>query len=151
MPSHTEEHFSPYTPYQIYKLVMDIEHYPEFLPWCTAAKILEKKGNTLIADLTIHFKGYTETFTSKVTLHPPGKGEDGEPGVVRAELMKGPFNHLLNLWELMPEGGGTRIRFAIDFDFKSKMLGKMIGFMFGSAMAKMVAAFEKRAQALYGV
>ncbi len=70
MPTHAERRFLPYTQQQLYDLVADVQRYPEFLPWCTGARITSRRGNTITADLIIGFRLVRERFTSRVTLHP---------------------------------------------------------------------------------
>lgn len=142
MPSHTETQFSPYAPQQIFDLVADIERYPEFLPWCRAARILERGENSCLAELLISFKHLTEHYTSRVTFSPSH--------AVEVEMVAGPFHHLINRWKFTPEGQGTRIDFFIDFQFRSKLLEKLIGGMFTKAANKMAGAFKERANQLYG-
>ncbi len=68
MPRHTEQQLSPYTPKQLFDLVVDIEKYPQFLPWCRAARILERNENEFLGELVISFAHITESYTSRVTL-----------------------------------------------------------------------------------
>ncbi|HXV24096.1 MAG TPA: type II toxin-antitoxin system RatA family toxin [Alphaproteobacteria bacterium] len=144
MPTHAEERHSPFTPDQLFDLVADIERYPEFLPWCTAARIRRREGNTVTADLVIGFKMFRERFTSRVTLDRPAHCID----VAYAE---GPFRYLNNHWVFKPApDGGTLIDFYVDFEFRSVMLQKIIGALFGEAVKRMVSAFEHRAERLYG-
>lgn len=144
MPQLTLAEPSPYSPQQIFLLVADVARYPEFLPWCKAARIHPQNGNEFLADLVIVFKGFTEKYTSKVTLYP-------ESFKVEADMVDGPFHHLENRWWLEPlENGGTMIHLTLDFQFKSKILENLIGGLFQRASEKMVAAFRERADALYG-
>ncbi|MDE3037408.1 MAG: type II toxin-antitoxin system RatA family toxin [Pseudomonadota bacterium] len=142
MTSHTEQQISPYSPQQLFDLVADVERYPEFLPWCRAARVLEHKDGEILAELVISFAHLTERYTSRVTLSPPD--------AIDAAMIKGPFTHLENRWRFTPEGGGTRIDFFLDFRFRSKLLEKLIGGLFGKAAAKMTGAFKTRADELYG-
>jgi coenzyme Q-binding protein COQ10 len=142
MPTHAERRRLPYTPQQLYDLVADVERYPEFLPWCLAARIRRREGPVIFADLVIGFKMVRERFTSKVTL--------GE-GRVDVTYTEGPFHHLDNHWVFAPaEDGGTEIDFYVDFEFRSRLLQTLIGALFNEAVRLMVAAFEKRARQLYG-
>ncbi len=143
MPSHSEQQFSPYSPKQLFYMVADVEKYPEFLPWCRAARILERKDNVFLGELIISFAHITESYTSKVTLNP-------EAGTIDVVMVKGPFEHLTNRWQFNEAKGGTNIDFALDFKFRSKILEKLIGGLFSKASAKMVDAFKARATALYG-
>ena len=142
MPTHAEQRHLPYTPKQLYDLVADIEHYPEFLPWCVAQRIRRREGNVVIADLVIGFKMIRERYTSRVTLN------ENRIDVVYIE---GPFKYLNNHWIFHPaEDGGTIIDFYVDFEFHSKVLQTLIGALFNEAVRLMVGAFEKRARQLYG-
>lgn len=147
MPKHTEQQFSPYTPQQLFEMVADIEKYPEFLPWCRAARILERGENEFFGELVISFSHMTEQYTSRVTLMPP---QDNLAGTIDVTMVKGPFEHLTNHWKFTPTENGTRIDFSLDFKFRSRILEKLIGPLFGKATAKMVTAFKKRATDLYG-
>lgn len=143
MPTHAEKRVLPYTPEQMYDLVADIEKYPEFLPWCLAARIRKREGNVVYADLIIGFKMIRERFTSRVELHPPDR--------INVAYSEGPFSYLNNHWIFSPtETGGCLIDFYVDFEFRSKMLQKIIGVLFNEAVRRMVAAFETRARQLYG-
>lgn len=142
MPTHTEKKVLPYTPEQLYALVSDIERYPEFLPWCVAARIRRREGDVLHADLMIGFKMIRERFTSRVVLG------DGRIDVTYSE---GPFKYLTNHWIFQPTpDGGCLVDFFVDFEFRSKVLQKIIGVLFNEAVRRMVAAFETRARELYG-
>lgn len=155
MPSHSEQQFSPYSPKQLFAMVADVEKYPEFLPWCRAARILSRSvipaqagilndnKEEFLGELIISFAHITESYTSKVTLNP-------EAGIIDVVMVKGPFEHLTNHWKFTAIEGGTNIDFALDFKFRSKMLEKLIGGLFSRATAKMVDAFKTRADALYG-
>jgi coenzyme Q-binding protein COQ10 len=153
MPTHAEQRVLPYTPRQLFDLVADIERYPEFLPWCVAARVTRREGNVLYGDLVIGFKMIRESFTSKVTLTPPVKDAKGleQGGRVDVTYLKGPFHYLNNHWifEPMPQGS-CRIDFYIDFAFRSVVLQKLMGALFNEAVRRMVGAFEARAQRIYG-
>jgi len=143
MPSHQEQQHSPYSPQQLFELVTDIEKYPEFLPWCRAARILERKENEFLAELVISFAHFTESYVSRVELNPNNS--------IMVTMVRGPFEHLTNHWKFSAgANGGTAIDFAVDFKFRSRILEKLIGSLFSRATAKMVTAFKKRADELYG-
>src|SRR3546814_10212807 len=91
MPIHKEKRVLPYSPAQLYGLVIDIEHYPEFLPWCPGARVRTRQENLIVADLIIGFKMFRERFTSRVTPAPAGRRID----VTYAD---GPFKYLENHW-----------------------------------------------------
>jgi coenzyme Q-binding protein COQ10 len=142
MPTHAEQRVLPYTPEQLFALVADIERYPEFLPWCTGARIRERQPRFVVADLIIGFKMFRERFTSHVTLDPPGK--------IDVTYAEGPFRYLNNHWMFETAPEGCRIDFFVDFEFKSRLMQKVIEVLFGEAVRRMVGAFEKRARELYG-
>jgi coenzyme Q-binding protein COQ10 len=143
MPTHAERKYLPYSPAQLFDLVADVEKYPEFLPWCVAARIRKRDGAVMFADLVIGFKMVRERFTSKVVLSAPGR--------IDVTYTEGPFSYLNNHWIFEPAAdGGTNIDFFVDFEFRSKLLQKLIGALFNEAVRLMVAAFEKRAKQLYG-
>ena len=142
MPTHAEQRVLPYTPEQLFALVADIKRYPEFLPWCIGARIRERQPQLVVADLIIGFKMFRERFTSRVVLDPPGK--------IDVTYAEGPFRYLDNHWlfERVPEG--CRLDFFVDFEFKSRLMQRVIEVLFGEAVRRMVGAFEKRARDLYG-
>ena len=142
MPKHAERRHLPYRADQLFDLVADVERYPEFLPWCVAARVRERKPDLIVADLVIGFRMFRERFTSRVKLSPPQR--------IDVEYTEGPFRYLTNHWIFEPVPGGCRIDFFVDFEFKSRILQKVIEMLFGEAVRRMVAAFETRAQQLYG-
>ena len=106
-------------------------------------------GELVTADMVIGFKMFRERVTSKVTLHPPGDGEIG--GHIDVEYVQGPLKYLQNHWVFLPtDDGGCEIDFFVDFEFRSRILQKIIGALFHEAVSRMVAAFERRATALFG-
>jgi len=142
MPTHAERKILRYSPEQIFQMVADVHRYPEFLPWCAGARIVSRDETKLIADLTIGFKVFRETFRSEVTLERPAK--------VEVKYLDGPFRYLNNTWRLTPVPGGTEVNFFVDFEFRSKLLQAVIGTVFNEAVRMMVRAFERRAMVLYG-
>ena len=138
-----------HSPVDMFDLVADIEQYPQFLPLCTGLKI-RKRGETpeglelLTADMEVGYKAIREKFTSRVTL-------DKAKLQILVEYVDGPFSHMQNSWTFAPApSGGCRIEFFIDYAFKSRMLGLLMGSMFETAFRRFTAAFEKRADAVYG-
>lgn len=146
MHSYTETRVLPYTPEQLFTLVADIEKYPEFLPWCRAARITQRNKDSFLGELIISFSHMTERYTSRVIPTPPSTGE----GRIEVELVSGPFTTLNNHWRFTPHAQGCELHFAVEFEFKSKLLNSLMGGMFTRASEKMVAAFTTRAEALYG-
>lgn len=139
----------PYSALQMYDLVADVESYPKFLPWNSAARIRSrapgKPGSEVIeADLVISFKVFRERFGSRVTLWPEERRID-------TEYLDGPFRYLRSGWQFTDQPqGGCKVDFFVDFEFKNAILGKVIGVVFGEAMMRIVRAFEDRARSLYG-
>lgn len=130
----------------MFDLVMDIEKYPEFLPWCLAAKITKTNSqNSQEADLVINFKGFTQKYSSNVRTSKTIHGEL----LISVAAIDGPFKNLVNAWEFKNTKDGCEVKFFIDFEFKSMILGKMIGMIFQKATNKMIDAFEKRAHLIY--
>jgi coenzyme Q-binding protein COQ10 len=143
MTTYAERRRVPYSPEQMYGLVADVERYPEFLPWCLAAKIRQREGSVIFADLVIGFRMVRERFTSRVALQPGHR--------IDVSYAEGPFRYLENHWIFEPTAdGGCVIDFHVDFEFKNRMLQKIITVLFNEAVRRMVAAFESRARALYG-
>jgi coenzyme Q-binding protein COQ10 len=147
MPTHSEKRTIPYSARQMYELVADVAAYPEFLPWCAAARINKRctteTGEVIEADLVISFKLFRERFASRVTLNP-------ETNSVDVEYLDGPFRYLNNHWHFTDVDGGCDVDFFVDFEFKSKVLQAVIGVVFSEAMQRIVRAFDDRARALYG-
>ena len=143
MPVHSERRVLPYTAEQLFDLVAAVDRYPEFLPWCRAARIVRREGGVFHADLTIGFKGVRREFGSRV--------ETARPRAIDAAPTRGPFRRMSNRWRFadLPEGG-CRVDFHVDFEFRSRLLSALIGMLFHDAVRRMVAAFEARARALYG-
>ncbi len=149
MPSYHDTRELPYSAEQMFLLVADIERYPEFLPWCKAAKIRERESEeVLFADLVIHYKIFSERYTSKVYLMRPI--EEGDPFIINASLVQGPFTHLENHWEFHAlSEHRCRVVFSVEFAFRSSLLEHTIGMVFDRAARKMATAFEDRARALW--
>jgi coenzyme Q-binding protein COQ10 len=134
----------------MFDLVADVERYPEFVPLCKALRVRSRKVDdagreTLIAGMTVGYKLIRETFTSRVTLDKPSLK-------LKVEYIDGPFSHLENIWSFRDEteGDGSRVDFFIDYEFKSRPFGALMGSMFDVAFRKFARAFEQRADAVYG-
>ena len=143
MSTHAEKRHLPYTPEQMFDLVADVDKYPEFLPWCVGARVRSNDGTLIVADLVIGYKVFRERFTSRVKMDRPNR--------VDVEYRDGPFRYLNNHWIFeRNEDGSTTIDFYVDFEFRSRLMQKMIGVVFNEAVRSMVRAFEQRAHDLYG-
>jgi coenzyme Q-binding protein COQ10 len=142
MPTFADRVTVPYTPEQLYDLVADVARYPDFLPWCVGARLRTRTERELVADLTIGFGPFRESFTSRVALERPRR--------IRVVYENGPFKYLNNQWVFAPNGTGAVVDFWVDFEFRSKLLQRAIGLVFNEAVKRMVSAFLKRAEDVYG-
>ena len=142
MPTHAERRLIAYRPEQLFDLVADIGKYPQFLPWCVAARVRSRTDELLHADLTIGFGPFRESFASRVTLEPHTR--------IGVTYEKGPFRYLNNHWIFVPDAKGCQVDFFVDFEFHSRLLQAAIGVVFHEAVRRMVNAFEIRARAVYG-
>ncbi len=142
MPTHAEHKVLPYSPEQMFDLVADVGKYPEFLPWCVGARVKSHTDTQLVADLTIGFGPFRESFTSRVALDRPHQ--------VQVKYENGPFRYLNNQWTFEQHPRGCNVKFYVDFEFKSRMLQAAIGVVFNNAVKLMVNAFLKRAREVYG-
>lgn len=133
----------------MFALVADVERYPEFLPLCESLSVRSRRegaaGKTLlIADMTVGYRAVRETFTSQVLLKP-------EERRIEVKYIDGPFRYLDNRWHFEPDGeAASRVHFFIDYQFKNRMLGMMMGSMFDRAFRMFAEAFETRADTIYG-
>jgi coenzyme Q-binding protein COQ10 len=132
----------------MFALVADVERYPEFVPLCEDLRITAREatddGEILTADMTVAYKMFQETFTSKVTLKPSA------PEVL-VEYLSGPFRHLENRWTFKElSGGQSEICFFIAYEFRSRALQLIAGAVFDRAFRRFAQAFEQRADAVYG-
>jgi len=143
MPTHAEKRILPYTQAQLFDLVLDVEKYPEFLPWCIGCRVRKREEALVVADMIIGFKVFREGFTSRVSYQRPHR--------IDVKYTDGPFKYLNNHWIFNDLGdGSTEIDFFVDFEFRSRILQAAIGAVFSEAVRRMIAAFEARAHALHG-
>lgn len=146
MPTHSETRTLPYTAQQMYDLVADVGQYPQFLPWCSAARVksMTPQGDSIVmdADLVISFKVFRERFASRVVLFPDQRK-------IETEYLDGPFKYMKSDWHFVDTDGGVDVSFFVDFAFKNMILQKLIGVVFNEAMQRIVRAFEARAEELY--
>lgn len=149
MPSFSTERHVRHSADEMFALVADVEKYPLFVPLCERLVIRGRKPEgereLLVADMTVAYKIIRETFTTKVVL-------DRAAGTIRAEYLDGPFKHLDNIWMFTPvDDGHSTVSFSIDYEFRSRTLSALMGTVFDKAFRKFADAFEKRADAIYGV
>jgi coenzyme Q-binding protein COQ10 len=133
---------------KMFDLVADVERYPEFVPLCQSLRVRKRTAGegteTLVADMTVAYKLIRETFTSRVTLDRPNLK-------IAVAYLNGPFSHLDNRWSFKPTSEvSCEVAFFIDYEFKSRILGVLMGAMFDAAFRRFAEAFERRADAVYG-
>ena len=150
MPAFRDQRRVRHSAADMFALVADIERYPEFVPLCRGLRVRRRERSaagleTLIADMEVGYKAIRETFASRVALDPAGLK-------IRVEYVDGPFSRLENVWSFRdsPEGGGSTVEFFIAYDFRSRLLAVVMGSMFDVAFRKFSAAFEARADEIYG-
>ena len=136
----SETKYLPHPPLDLFDIIVDVDKYAEFLPWCVASRVRQRNDDgSLIADLSIGYGSLREKFTSSVS-------SDRDELRVTTTQAAGPFKYLRSEWQLLDvSDGGTTLSFEIEFEFRSFLLEKVIGTIFESAVHKMISAFEKRA------
>lgn len=140
---HRESRVVPFSADLMYRIVADIERYPEYLPWVLALRVLSRAENEMTAEMLVGYGAFRERYTSKVTLDPAARSID----VVE---IKGPFRRLENHWRFTREGEGCRIDFSIGFEFRNPLLQAAASKAFEKVMLKMTDSFVARAGALTG-
>jgi len=144
---HAERRVVRFGPRQLFDLVADVPRYPEFLPWCTAARIRRREAaNVELAELAIGFGPFHEKFVSRVVLLSEA---EGGPRIATTGV-EGPFRHLASHWWFESHPDGTLIHFTLEFEFRSMLLQQTVRLLFAEAVKRMVSAFEARANQLYG-
>ena len=149
MPSFSTKRRVHHDAAQMFDLVADIEKYPKFVPLCQSLRMKSRstKGEgveVLVADMTVAYKLVRETFASRVTL-------DRANLEILVEYLSGPFSHMENRWHFRPLGSQScDVEFFIDYEFRSRMLAMLMGAMFEVAFRRFAAAFEARADQVYG-
>jgi len=138
---------------EMFELVADVEKYPLFLPLCTGLKIRkraqdEQGREVLTADMSVGYRAVRETFTSRVVL-------DRTSMEIHVTYIDGPFSKLDNRWTFrdVENGAGAKscdVLFFIDYEFRNRMLGVLMGGMFETAFRRFAEAFERRADIVYG-
>jgi coenzyme Q-binding protein COQ10 len=149
MPKFSNKRRVAHTADQMFDLVADIERYPEFVPLCESIRTRQRSTapdgtEVVVSEMTVSFKLVKETFATRVTL-------DRANRMILVEYVSGPFSSLENRWTFEPKGDAScDVGFFIAYEFKSRMLGLLMGTMFDAAFARMSSAFERRADAIYG-
>jgi len=134
---------------EMFDLVADVEHYPEFVPLCRSLDVRRRASDgegreVVVADMTVAYKLIHETFTSRITL-------DRKKLEILVEYLQGPFRKMNNRWSFRPAGeDACEVEFFIAYEFRSRTLGMLMGAMFETAFRRFSAAFERRADQVYG-
>jgi coenzyme Q-binding protein COQ10 len=133
----------PYSAQQMFDLVADVARYGEFLPWVVATRVRSNSDSEMIADMVVGFNALREKFTSRVTKH--------SPDAITVHYVDGPLRDLDNRWLFRETGANScEVDFRVSFTFRNALFEKIAGQYFDRAFRKMVAAFETRADQLYG-
>jgi len=144
---HAERRVVRFGPRQLFDLVADVPRYPEFLPWCTAARIRRHESpDVQLVELAIGFGPFHEKFVSRIVLTPDAEGGPR----IETTGVEGPFRQLASHWSFESHPDGTLIRFSLEFEFRSMLLQQTVRLLFAEAVRRMVSAFEARANQLYG-
>jgi ribosome-associated toxin RatA of RatAB toxin-antitoxin module len=135
-----------YSPAEMFALVTDVAHYPQFLPWCDRATVLEQDAQGMTAEVGIALGGMRQTFVTRNT----HTGQER----VQMHLVKGPFSRLDGDWHFYPVGDGTqracKVELVLHYGFSSNTLAALVGPVFDRIASTMVDAFVKRAEQVYG-
>ncbi len=130
----------------MFALVTDIEHYPQFLPWCDHGEVLELNDDGMLARVGMAISGLRQSFTTRNTHETDRK--------VLMELVDGPFSQLDGVWAFTPLGDGTlracKVEFTLSYGFSSAALAALVGPVFDKIAGNLVDAFVKRADQVYG-
>jgi coenzyme Q-binding protein COQ10 len=149
VPSFRSERRVRHSAKDMFDLVADVERYPEFVPLCQALRVRRRTTDAqglevLVADMEVGYRAIHEKFTSRVTL-------DRAKLKILVEYVDGPFSRLENVWNFRDDANGcSLVEFFIAYEFRSRLLGALMGSMFDTAFRKFSAAFEARADVVYG-
>jgi coenzyme Q-binding protein COQ10 len=149
MPQFSTKRHVQHSASDMFDLVAEVERYPEFVPLCRSLRVRKRSTEPdgrviIIADMTVAYKLISETFTSRVTL-------DRANLEILVEYLEGPFRKMNNRWRFHPAGqDACDVEFFISYEFRSRTLGLLMGAMFDAAFRRFSAAFERRADQIYG-
>ncbi len=138
----------PYQPDDLFKMVGDVERYPDFVPWIRSLRTWNRTSpepgvTTLDAEAKVGFAIVRETFATRVR-------RNANDRTIEVGLLYGPFKQLRNHWTFLASPEGTRVDFEIDFEFKSRLLDAMLAANLRHAAERVMNCFDARAEALYG-
>ena len=135
-----------YSPEEMFSLVVGVEQYPQFLPWCDRARVLEQDSTGMVAEVGIAFSGIRQSFVTRNT-HEAGRR-------VQMHLVRGPFSKLEGDWHFLPVGDGMqracRVELVLRYGFDNAALAALVGPVFDRIAKSLVEAFVKRAEQVYG-
>jgi coenzyme Q-binding protein COQ10 len=149
MPQFSTTHRVKHSATEMFDLVADVERYPQFVPLCRSLEVRKRTKDgegrdVIVADMTVAYKVIRETFTSRVTL-------DREKFEILVEYLEGPFQRMNNRWSFHAAGEhACEVEFFIAYEFRSRTLGLLMGTVFDAAFRRFSAAFERRADQVYG-
>lgn len=149
MPQFTTTHRVQHSAADMFDLVADVERYPQFVPLCQSLTVRRRSTDgegreVIVADMTVAYKFIRETFTSRVTLERPNL-------TILVEYLEGPFRRMNNRWTFRPVSESTcEVEFFLAYEFRSRTLGMLMGGVFDAAFRRFAAAFERRADQVYG-
>ena len=144
MPKITRSVTVSHTPEQMFGLVNDFVRYPEFLPWCSVARILEQSEQVIIGELVIKKGAIQQSFATKNILTPHER--------IDLSLVDGPFKSLVGCWRFDAVGDSScNVSLSLDFEFSGRMVALAIGAVFSQIAGSLVDAFSDRADQLYGL
>jgi coenzyme Q-binding protein COQ10 len=149
MPQFSSKRRVKHSASEMFDLVADVERYPEFVPLCNSLKIRQRTPKPdgteiVVCDMTVSFRLIREAFTSEVTL-------DRANLKILVKYLRGPFSNMENRWTFEPKSDhACDVGFYISYEFRSRMLAILMGTMFDTAFQRFAAAFEKRADVVYG-
>ena len=149
MPQFTTTHRVQHSAADMFDLVADVERYPQFVPLCQSLMVRQRSTDgegreVIVADMTVAYKFIRETFTSRVTLDRPNL-------TILVEYLEGPFRRMNNRWSFRPVNGAScEVEFFLAYEFRSRTLGMLMGGVFDAAFRRFAAAFERRADQVYG-
>lgn len=133
----------PYSAHEMFLLVADIERYPEFLPWCSGARVQSRADDTVVAAIDIAYKGVHRSFTTSNRIYPDERME--------MHLVEGPFSSLDGNWIFLAlDSASSKISLDLEFEFTNRLLRLAVGPIFGTIANSLVDSFRARAKQMYG-
>lgn len=133
----------PYKAQEMFVLVNDVEAYPEFLPWCHSARVIDRSGDYLEATLELQKGALSKAFTTR--------NRNREFESIELNLVEGPFRHFSGGWQFKSLGEeGCKVSLELEFEFRSRAADLMFGAFFEEVCNALIDAFSKRAAVIYG-